>query len=224
MDIRPQFFPLSQEENIQPQREKIEQDKLKQIEDIKKLHDSLFLKSRQKDEPIDTQTHSFEQMPTIPSSLNNSGTFDIKKHLELLRNKRLEQERFNVGNYFRPVQPVQPVRPVQPIQPVQSVQPIQVRMSLMNSSGSSNLIDLIKQFYKTVGGLIESVEPIDINILKSFYDDFIVNIEKYNGSINSWYDSKFYDDKAKFYSSLESEDKKFISYESTDYIKIDVYE
>jgi hypothetical protein len=118
------------------------------------------------------------------------------------------------GDRFGAHQYVQPVKP----------QPVQVKMSMINDKCTPNLMEVIKEFYKTLGGLIEKAETIDLNVFKTFNDELITNAMKYNLSINSWYDSKFYYDKEQLYSSLQKQDLKFYDYEETDFIKVDVYD
>lgn len=96
------------------------------------------------------------------------------------------------------------------------------KVNLVNGSLNEQLRNFLGEFNRKIIGSLEQIEKIDIGDFKDKIETVVDTISKYNSSIDSWYDDKYYSDKKKFYDNIDMMDKKFMTYEKYDLISIGV--
>ena len=140
MDIRPHLFHTPQEENVHSNlTENPKTQPLKNIDDIRRIHDNYFHKLR---EP-ENREHSFNQMPKFNSyqarldelKRNRVGYGFGQNFSGYGQNSSGYGQNSNGFDFFS--------RRFEQ-------QPVQVKMSMMNDTCTTNLLDTIKKFYKNL--------------------------------------------------------------------------
>jgi hypothetical protein len=79
-------------------------------------------------------------------------------------------------------------------------------ISLMN--GVINFGELFNNYSSIINEKISKSNKIDIEGLKLFCDKIIIESEKYNSNLESWYDDNYYEDVDKLHQNLLMQDDK----------------
>jgi hypothetical protein len=99
-------------------------------------------------------------------------------------------------------------------------EPEMENLKLINGN-SFDIVRLISsKLNKYVMSNLDKIEKINVDEIKQELDDLFDNINKYNNTLDSWYDEKFYSDKKKLYKSIEMTEKNMDEYEKLDFISI----
>ena len=75
-------------------------------------------------------------------------------------------------------------------------------------NGMSNFGELLNNYSSKINETISKCNKIDIEELKLFCDKIINESEKYNSTLENWYDTNYDEDIAKLYQNLSIFDDK----------------